>query len=185
MLYNPEKILQTEFLAILMTGIYGEATRLWQIEAAVDQTWNNFSKHLSEKYHNIKRYQKITETQGVYHSANKMIDATAEILQALDNPEMAETADRDRVEQLNGVVRQITENKKQLTEKNKSLTAHMKLLTETNMHLIKQLDNRGGQQGGRNQEEGKRILAYKQKLDLRGYFWSHGHKVEKVHTRKS
>ena len=34
--YTPKKILQTALLAILTTGIYGEAERLWQKKATAD-----------------------------------------------------------------------------------------------------------------------------------------------------
>ena len=52
--------------------------------------------------------------QGGYHSAKAMMDAIAEILQALNNLAMAATVDHNVMEQLNGVVSQLTESNKQL-----------------------------------------------------------------------
>ena len=68
---------------------------------------------------------------------NAIVGATEEISQVLNNLVMMATTDCDMVEQLNGVIRKLTESKKQLTDSNKTLMTQIKLLTEMNVQLIK------------------------------------------------
>ena len=114
-----------------------------------------------------------------------MVDTTSKISQEFDNLAMAATADCNVAEEINGVIRQLTESNKQLTDSNNTLTTQIKPLTETNAQLINQLGNHNGQQGGGHHEGDKRISAYGRKLNPEGYCCYHWYKMAKGHTGKS
>mmetsp|Transcript_27394 Transcript_27394/g.80570 ORF Transcript_27394/g.80570 Transcript_27394/m.80570 type:complete len:87 (+) Transcript_27394:814-1074(+) len=85
----------------------------------------------------MKLHEKLTSGKPGYH-ANYVQNATDKIAEALDNLEMAATADLK-------ILAQMVVSDKTLTEANKTLTEQVKHLTTTKATLMKQLGAKVGE----------------------------------------
>ena len=122
--------------------------------------WTNFKRHFATEYHEIREQQRVLGEAG-FNSANHSHETT-DMAAALDNLELAATADQNIVTDL------IATNRK-LVEANTTLATQVKALVATNALLA-------ATQGAVATNKPHTATTKRKQLPINpsGYFWSHG-----------
>ena len=166
--FTEEQILNTAYLALLKTGVYELACKVWRHKIIRDptmNTWVNFKDYFALEYRDNKEQERVTASMAGFHIANAAHQIpttppsleTSQISDAIENLAMAATNDRD-------IVTKLVENNKQLAQSVQVLTEQLKIATDAYKTIAAKIANTN-----RNWEP-------------HGYCWSHGFKVSKTHN---
>jgi hypothetical protein len=164
--------LSSAYSKIFKSGKFNSACRRWDEKIEADKTWNNFKIHFAAAYRQHRQMQ--GETVGAQGFANAAVTQASEYdlaeqgLGAFENLATATAVDRN-------VVAQLTEVNSRLANQ---LEDNATSLKEFKALLKKERAERAS--GGNSERPPHR--SFTPSSDI--YFWSHGYKVARTHTRQ-
>jgi hypothetical protein len=165
--------LSSAYSKIFKSRKFNVTCRRWDEQLEADKTWNNFKIHFADDYRQNRQIQ--GETVGSQGFANATFtqassdDLAEQDLEAFPNLSTATAVDRS-------IVAQLTEANSRLA---KQLEDNATPLKEVKALLKKEHAERAS--GGNSERPPLRYLT----PSLDNYFWSHGYKVVRTHTRQT